>query len=180
MIILSDQETFAQIYNKYFPRLVVFAGSFTETPEDTVQDVFVKLYNSDNTFENESLLSSFLYTAVRNRSIDLLRARQRKDGLLEQIEQEYTDDHLLNDQLDGDLLYLLAQSLEDLPPQSRRVIHLLFENDLSYKDAAAALDISPNTVKNMRKFALDLLRRKFAGKKLMSILLASQNFLKFH
>lgn len=168
MIILSDQEVLASIYKKYFARLVVFAQPLTgtvTTAEDIVQDVFVKLQQLNNTFDSETKLASFLYKSVRNKAIDHLRAERAKTMTPEDINEHYTAEDALNDELDGDLLYLLAQSLEDLPAQSKKVITLLFENDLSYKDVAAALDISPHTVKHMRKFALDLLRKKFKALK---------------
>lgn len=170
MISLADQDVFEEVYKKYFPRLVVFALSFTgaeASAEDIVQDVFLKLHSATNSFEAESALTAFLYISVRNKAIDYLR-RERRSAT---IEVEYSNQDRLSDELDGDLLYLLAQSLDDLPPQSRKVLGLLFENDLSYKEVATALDISPNTVKNMRRFALDLLRRKFDRNGLLRILL---------
>jgi RNA polymerase sigma-70 factor (ECF subfamily) len=180
MIILSDKAAFERIYTKYFPRLVLFAQSLAgtvESAEDIVQDVFLKLHRLDNTFDSEARLSSFLYTSVRNRAIDHLRSRQRMAGIDASIEERYGEADALNDKLDGDLLYLLAQSVKDLPQQSRNVIRLLFENDLSYGDVAAALDISPHTVKHMRKFALELLRKKFRNRRLMSVVLLGARLL---
>ncbi len=174
MIVLSDEVVFSGVYAKYFPRMVVFAVSFVgtaEAAEDIVQDVFLKLHQLKYEFEREAALKSFLYTTVRNKAIDRLRAEQRSQKINQKIGEDYLDETLLNDELDGDLVYLLAQALRDLPPQSKKVIELLYENDLSYREVADRLGISPNTVKNLRKFALNLLRKKFDGRKLLSLFL---------
>ena len=154
--------------------MVVFALSFLDdmaAAEDVVQDVFLKLHGSGHSFESETVLRAFLYTTVRNRSIDQLRSRKRTQLVKQQLKETYTEEELLNDELDGELIYFLAQSLNDLPARSKKVIRLLYEEELSYKEVAETLRISPSTVKGLRKFALELLRKKFDNKKLLEIFL---------
>jgi len=180
MIVLLDYKDFIKVYEKYFSRMVVFALSFLDNmaaAEDIVQDVFVKLHGSSYTFESDAVLSAFLYKTVRNRAIDELRGEKRAQLAKQKIKEEYTEEELLNDELDGDLVYYLAQSLSKLPPQSKRVIRLLYEDDLSYKEVADALNISPSTVKNLRKFALGLLRKKMNNNMLLDFFLLAARLL---
>jgi RNA polymerase sigma-70 factor (family 1) len=176
MIVLSDYKDFIGVYEKYASRMVVFALSFLDnmaTAEDVVQDVFLKLHGSQHTFESDAGLSAFLYKTVRNRAIDQLRSQKRTQLVKQKIKEEYSEEELLNDELDGELIYFLARSLNDLPKQSKKVIRLLYEEDLSYKEVAETLNISPSTVKGLRKFALDLLRKKMDNKKLLQLFLLS-------
>jgi RNA polymerase sigma-70 factor (ECF subfamily) len=53
---------------------------------------------------------------------------------------------------------MLEQELSRLSPQRQKVFRLSREQDMSYTEIAATLNISPNTVKNHISAALEQLR----------------------
>ncbi len=116
--------------------------------EDIVQDVFLKLLDKD--FQKIDHLANFLYTSVRNASIDHCRLRviRTKEGVdLAQI-PDNTDYDLTAHELEyADDLRKLLDAIESLPTQSRNVVKMICVERYSYKDAAQKLDMSVATVK---------------------------------
>ena len=66
---LSDAKCFQVIYQEYFVALKYFACRYIKDVEvvcDLLQNLFVKLWEQGETFENEVAFKTYLYHAVRN------------------------------------------------------------------------------------------------------------------
>lgn len=61
-------------------------------------------------------------------------------------------------------------AIEELSPQTRRVFEACFLENKSYKEVAAAMGISPNTVRNHIVSALKQIRRHNLVALLLSVL----------
>src|ERR1700760_984982 len=83
----GDEQAFAEIYDHFAADLIAYAGARLFRLEDAramVQDVFLKLWHDRLTLQIHTGLSSYLYTATRNRVIDHIRrnAIREEYGLL--------------------------------------------------------------------------------------------------
>ena len=114
---------------------------------------------------------SLLYTIVRNKSVDYLRRRNSEQNyrdayLLEvctEVEAESCEEH-------EERLQRVMAAIEELSPQTRRVFEACFLENKSYKEVAAAMGISPNTVRNHIVSALKQIRRRNLVTLLLSVL----------
>jgi RNA polymerase sigma-70 factor (ECF subfamily) len=144
------KELFEKLFKSHFHQLYVHAVGWVydrECAKDLVHDSFCYLWEHFDHYENKNLLS-LLYAFVRSRCCDYLR-RQR-------AEENYAEYRLTFPDMEPDdyeeyqeRLFKVGKSIEELPPQTRRVFKECVLNRKSYKEAAELLQISPLTVKTL-------------------------------
>lgn len=69
----NKERLFSQIYTKYYSKLLRFAQEYVgdvEEAENLVQDLFLYLWNHYSLLDTVHNLNAFLFTLVKNRSID--------------------------------------------------------------------------------------------------------------
>ena len=137
---------------EYGPRLVRYAASILRDAgraEDAVQDVRCRLREGEaNAPDDPPALRAWLFTAVRNRCIDLLRKEGRMTTIAE-LEGAATappqhDPAALASTADDAQAALAA--LDQLPALQRDALRLRFSGGLSYKQIATAMDKSVSHV----------------------------------
>lgn len=181
-LLLGKESAFKEIYDRYFEKLFVSCFGIvhhTQEAEDIVIITFNKLFERHANFQSIGQMQAWLFLAARNNCIDTLRRRKVLLSTLEKADNTNlpsVEDQSINDELDALLLDRLFQLIEELPKQSRQVIRLKYMEGLKYKDIAEKLDVSPRTVENLLRYALDRLRNTLINKKLLVTILAILNF----
>ena len=104
--------------------------------EDIVQETFVKLFNTNKSFESDEHCKAWLIRVAINLSKNLLRSFRytHTEELDEAIPMESAED------------CTLADALSALPPKYRAVIHLYYYEGYSAKEIAEILGVSVTTV----------------------------------
>lgn len=169
-LLLKEGNAFAytEIYNRYKGLLYLFAYKRLgdrEEARDLIHELFLSVWTKCNDINITSTLAAYLYTAVRNRILDLLSHR---DVCLRYIEnfQEYADSgHSSTDYLvrHNELLALIEQEIAALPPKMRQVFELSRKTDYSRKEIADELGLSEQTVKSHMHHALKILKVKLGS-----------------
>jgi len=91
----SDAKRFKAEYEAYFSALKYFAFRYIEDEEvvcDLLQDLFVKLWERGEMFENEMVLKAYLYRSVRNNCLTYIRDNRRREHRLAEYEPEETEE----------------------------------------------------------------------------------------
>ena len=94
----KDEKAWKELFDSYYGALCNHCFRIVSekmTVEDIVQDVFVKLWESNVSFANEQALSAYLYKAVTNNALKYLRdmnAEQEKLREWQETEQNMTED----------------------------------------------------------------------------------------
>ena len=128
--------------------------------EDVVQNVFVSFWENKNYLKVKSGLSSYLYSSVRNRSLNYVRSNKIKTTeWLSEYESIYSE---LNEKghIQEELIKKIEEAIETLPPGGRKIFKSIVIEGLSYKNAAEVHNVSINTVKSQLKRATRLLSEK--------------------
>ncbi len=117
--------------------------------EELTQETFLSAWKSIHTFRGESCLSSWLYVIARRTTFRALK-RQRQAAWLPWPIQE--DGQLVEMAAEEDTPYErlwreIKAAQETLSPVQRRVFAALWDKGLSYREIAAELGLSPNTIK---------------------------------
>jgi RNA polymerase sigma-70 factor (sigma-E family) len=124
-----------------------------QAAEDIVQDTYVALvrrWQKSGTVDPEAYVRRILYT----RFIDSRRRRR-----LGELPWASPPDSPGGDEVGAAAERItLKAALDRLTPRQRAVLVLRFYEDLTERQAAAALGISPNTVKSQVRVALQRLR----------------------
>lgn len=157
----KSHKIFEIIFNHYYNRLYRLAFAYLmnrDLAEDTIQEVFVSLWDTADTLSEMVHLQNYLYTSVKNACLDHFKHLQvidvNKDKLTEALvfsgTAEYEEDTSLQERV--------KQLLSELPEQQRRVVEMKFFDGMSYNKIAEILNISEETVHTHIKRAYKFLR----------------------
>lgn len=163
----GDQKAFRQIFNFYYPGLVLFCKKLTdsrEEAEDIVNEIFIGLYNRRSSLGSVNNIKAFLYISARNRSFNYLKAKKRlskqQQLFAERMKDEisFTNEYFIGDEI----ARAVSNAIESLPEECGKVFKLAYYEDLTPKEIADALNISVNTVYVQKRNAINTLRFKLS------------------
>src|ERR1700687_1095351 len=128
--------------------------------EEVVQEVFLSAWRSGHTYDAaRGSTHTWILSMVRNRSIDVLRARRRRpvQPLAEGLDPADTSDvtALAAVNVDAETARV---AMDSLPPEQKQVIELAYFGGLSHSEIAAQLAAPLGTVKGRIRLGLDRLR----------------------
>nr|WP_295922295.1 RNA polymerase sigma-70 factor [uncultured Dyadobacter sp.] len=173
---LSDQQllnafqegsvaAFEEIHRRYFRRLYAHAfkmlGS-AEDAQDVVQEVFINLWTKRAVIQLHTGLAGYLFTAVRNRVLNLIEQKKTYQHHLDAL-AEFLDDSPVpvTEATDQELLFQLFEAeIDHLPRKMKEVFELRRQGELSYAEIAEQLSLSDHTVKKQISNAIKILRER--------------------
>lgn len=168
---LDNQERFSQLYSMYFMKMLRFSQAYVGTEEDAkniVQDVFLYLWEHIEVLDTVNNTDAFLFTLIKNRCLNFIKHRLYVDShkrSLQEVEEEEMQMNLYAlEQFDENLCSVedmerqLQKVIDALPERCRQIFMLSRMDGLRYKEIAARLEISVNTVENQISIALKKIR----------------------
>ena len=157
----GDQKAFDALFRRYYPALCAYGHRFVdlEDAEEIVQDSLLWILENRETLVIESSLNSYLFKMVYRRALNKLAhidATQRADTRFYEEMQEMLQD------TDYYQIEELAKRIEDavaaLPESYREAFVMHRFRDMSYKEIAETLGVSPKTIDYRIQQALKQLR----------------------
>jgi RNA polymerase sigma-70 factor (ECF subfamily) len=162
-IVSNSLEDFEQLYKRFRPGLVHFATSIVSSvsdAEEIVQDMFMAVWHKKEQFSFDQSLKNYMFTGVKNRCLNHIK----------KVKLPYADipDEFPVPSLDANVMdRLQARETEDriqtlidmLPTKCKQVFLLSRLHELSYKEIASVMDITPKTVENQIGIALKFLKQ---------------------
>jgi RNA polymerase sigma-70 factor (ECF subfamily) len=143
------------LYEQHGAALLAYAISLLQdrsASEDVVHQVFVKLLQGQVGINGQPL--HYLYRAVRNTSLNHRRNHSRERELP-------ANGHWLESPPGMETMGLAIQSaLGDLPEEQREIVVLRVWGQLTFEEAALALDIPANTAASRYRYALAKLKER--------------------
>lgn len=157
-MVISEEKK-AQLYKDYAGKIKGYFYSQTSDSylaEDLCSDVFLKVYEKIDTFDDsKASVSTWIYTIARNTLIDYYRTRK----VHEEVPEEYRDDSDVEEEvLNNESLEELAKALEKLDERERDIIVFRYYCGDSLKEIAEKLKISYAYVKILHNKALQELK----------------------
>jgi len=163
---LLNESSYEELFRKWYTPLCKMVFRILQDKaltEDTVQEVFVKLWEKRNELKIETSLKSYLYRAAINASYNHLEKNKRYPKLSLEDGASNLPDHYFNTEqkIHGEELeFRINATLSILPEACREVFILSRYENLSYKEIAETLGISVKTVENQMGKALRIFREK--------------------
>ncbi len=108
---------------------------------DTVQDLFIKLWNSRDRLDTVLNPQAYAYTLLKNLCID----RLRKDGRTvsqDSIPERSGDDPPDKVLADRETLRRVLRHIDTLPPKQREIVRMRIFEELEYEEIAERLGMS--------------------------------------
>lgn len=157
------------MFKQYYNPLCNFAATIVHDPktaQDIVQDVFTKLWAKRDELSISTSEKSYLFQAVKNRSLEILRHKKQEEKYAESSMASAEVDRIsVDEEADNYLLReFMYKSIRQLPPKCQEVFMMNKINGLTYREIAEDLDISVKTVENQIGKAYRILRELMAGR----------------
>lgn len=126
----------------------------TDAAEDLVQDVFMKVWNNRQTLEINFSIKSYLYRSAINSALNYLEKNKKQvqleaSGFLEPSGNNVEE--MLNA---AEVQQRVQEATDALPPACKTIFVLSRHENMSYREIADTLNISPKTVENQMGKAL--------------------------
>ncbi len=161
----GSEAAFEMLFKSYYSPLCNYAFSFLndkDEAEEVVQSAFINLWGKRGSLEIQTSLKSYLYTMVRNASLNVIKhARIKKAHAAHELAGgELVHDGTAQSVLFSELEQKIREAMNALPEQCRMVFQLSRFEELKYSEIAGQLNISVKTVENHMGKALKIMREQ--------------------
>jgi RNA polymerase sigma-70 factor (ECF subfamily) len=159
----GDMKAFESLYKSFHKMLWHYAKVMLkdeDEAEDTVQQIFIRIWEKRDSILISTSFKSYLFTSVRNACLKKMEkaVREKASDPLESTEMERVGKAQDPAQF-KDLQSAIQQSIESLPERCKLVFKLSRFGGLTYVEIAKELDLSVKTVENQMSKALQTLRQ---------------------
>lgn len=170
----GDQQSFAEIYSRYWTQLYLHAARMLGDPEearDVVQEVFLIFWSKVERLPEIGNVRAYLFRMIRNRVLDLLKEQKYRDDTIIAISDFFDTESPDTDSAihELELIRLIEKEVVDMPSKMREIYELSRVEQLSHKEIAQRLAITVFTVKTQLNNALRRIRARIGH--LLSIII---------
>lgn len=161
----GNQKAFKELYHSHYSKLIHTAKRFNFkflTPDDFVQETFLKLYHNRKQLNEDVLIDKQLFVICKNIIINHLKRENKVipfDGNynIEDREEDSSLDYLNTQKK---LFYNL---LQQLPEQQQKIFTLHKLESYSYKEIAEITNLSQKTIANHIYLANKFIQKKISN-----------------
>jgi RNA polymerase sigma-70 factor, ECF subfamily len=157
---LGDEKAFDSLFKELYPYLLNFAHQLLNKlpeAEETVSDVFVKLWQNREEIIIQGSLKSYLYQMVHNlaiNKIDHFKSQKFQPNIItgmeewKQIHNSYSVEDTLIQRLEAaETEQIIFKAVEKLPEKCKEIFKLSRYDNLTHEEIAGKLNLSQNTVR---------------------------------
>lgn len=153
----KEYERILRLYSNDIYRIALLKLKNVSEAEDVFQNVFIKLYTCDNSFESDKHIKAWLLKVTVNECINVLKSSWNSK-VLESINDNSSYDSstsvTANDNTE------VWNVVAALPQKYQDVIFLFYHEQYSTEEISQILDISAPNVRTRLKRAREILRRE--------------------
>jgi RNA polymerase sigma-70 factor (ECF subfamily) len=162
-LILLEYNTYKNLFKELYEPLCNLAFSILndfDGSEDVVQEVFVNLWQNKEKLEIRTNINNYLFTAVRNKSIEKLRRLKIEEKYI-QFEKERT---IYSEEIDDEeidkykKIAKLYKSIDSLPTKCQKIFKMSKIDGMTYVEISEELRLSVKTIESQMRRAFLLLR----------------------
>lgn len=133
--------------------------------QDILQELFVDLWKQHQQLSSITAVKTYLFKAFKYK---LQRHYGKEKRWIYQVDYESigsmeveasVESNMITAQLSREQQQKLVKALEKLPTRQREVLHLLFEEDLSYEEVAEIMEINVRSTYTLAWKAISSLRK---------------------
>jgi RNA polymerase sigma-70 factor (ECF subfamily) len=173
----GDMHAYQELIQVYQKKVYRVVNAYHHNPEDAMevlQDTFLKVYTSRQTWECKRSFSAWLYRIAINASIDRYRrgGKAKTSSIEDMVETQLQESATVRpsrsplDKLrDLDRRRVLERAIRRLPARQREVLTLKYFGEMQLEEIAIVLDCPLGTVKSNLHKAVQTLKGMLLGQK---------------
>jgi RNA polymerase sigma-70 factor (ECF subfamily) len=124
--------------------------------EDALQETFVKIYTSIDSYKGTGQFTSWMYRIATNEALSILRRQTHFFQSIDSLGETLTNKLESETALDGEAAEVLFQkALLTLPTQQRIAFNMRYYDDMSYEEIANVTGKSVGTLKANYHYAVE-------------------------
>ena len=163
----GNERVYETVFRKHYQALCNYACGILkdmDDAEETVQSIFLKLWEHREGIEINVSLKSYLYRAVHNTCLNRLKHLKIQDTYRQYVGDYFADtfDSATDIMDKNELENRILEALEKLPEQCRLIFKMSRFEELKYQEIADKLGLSIKTVENQIGKALRIMRTELA------------------
>lgn len=166
----GDWESYTRLYDTHYRALNNYGHKFTKDIsliEDSIQDLFVKLWNNRATLGAPASVKNYLYKALRNILFRKIKWHSKfmiiRDDEDPSFEVELSHDRtIIVKEEEQELQQIIQKALHELPARQREIVFLRFYEGLSYEEIAEVMSINITSVYKLWYKVLEKLKSSLA------------------
>ena len=174
---IDDMSAFDIIYRTYSKKLYRFAYSIIKVKPDAegiVHEVFIKVWEKRNRIDEYLSFESYLFTITYNTTISFIRKKVKENKYIEYLKS--IQNPSIQSKIIPEIEYKELKDKSEkiiglLPMRQKQIYKLSREEGLTYKEIAAKLSISVNTVETHMERALKSIREKLGNVSIVLLIL---------
>jgi RNA polymerase sigma factor (sigma-70 family) len=154
----GDDDAFRGLFRRYSPSALALARSVVRQPflaEEIVQEAFLALWRNPSAYDQQrGSVRAWLMGMVHHRAVDAVRReeahrRRTEAAVPDALDREPDPADQVVDQLGlPEERKAVRSALDELPPEQRRVLELMYFDGLSQSKIAERLSLPLGTVKS--------------------------------
>ena len=156
-----ELDKFKLLYLENAPRLIFYASKYvdSDTAEDLVHDIFIKIWQKKEIYSVEEGLKTYLFRSVQNACLDYLKHEVARRLKIEEIDYYNQSDAA---ELEKERLDSVYREIAKLPDRCREVFTLAYVDGKKSVEIAGMLNISQRTVEAQLYKGLKIIRNVLA------------------
>lgn len=162
----GDIKEFEKLFREFYKPLLIHANRFVQDgaeAEEIVQNLFFNFWKNRQDLNIKISLTSYLYSAVRNNSLQFLKRRKIKSKYEQYLMSNPAESTEPIEYIKYKELHTkLFQVMTDLPERCQEIFKLNRFQGLKYQEIADQLEISIKTVEANMSKALKHLRKNLS------------------
>ena len=160
----GNELSFKRLFEKYYASMCHYANRFLkdrEQAEETVQEIFVRLWEKRLHLSIDASVSNYLFRTVHNHCLNQLQHQKiRLKYAHKMMEDSLQEVDWQPFYMEEELMERIEKSISSLPEKRQQIFRLSREQGLKYKEIADRLNISIKTVEAQMGLALKHLREE--------------------
>lgn len=176
----GDNSAFTALVERYHRELFAFLSRYVnnaEQAEDLVQDTFLQIYRSQQTFDTSRALRPWLFTVAANKARDFLRLRQRRPDMYTTTpgrpeDGEFASTSLFDQFTSGEptpevdlesreTMAQVREVMAGMPENLKETLLLAYFHQFPYEEIGSILGVSSGTVKSRVHHALQWFAKRW-------------------
>ena len=166
---IGDEVALSEIFTCFYSDLYRYGIKIFNHPDlvkDSIQDVFVRIWERRETIGQVQNAKAYLITSLRRKLFEnkeqyVSQIYDGKSGLDEKETFSFSAAEFMEvEEISTQLRTSMTGAINDLPERQRELIYLRFYFNLPYAEISRIMDVKEQTVKNLMQRAMANLRNK--------------------
>jgi RNA polymerase sigma factor (sigma-70 family) len=161
----NDQKSFNELFARYQGRVYGFVSKRVfdkNETKDILQNIFLKLHQSRNTYENKYPFSAWIFCLSKSVIIDYFRKKNSEQKKL--ITAEGANLDLVSSEIDHHFLEKSDLNLNLLPDGQRKVLEFRYQQEMTFEEIAHLINKKPENIRQIISRSLRIFKKQFEVK----------------